>query len=536
LRIARDFSIAFHDTRVAQYRKHGQGMSLDTPRMLSAVLKVLRRQRPYVQKNKHHTVAWQKGMLFYQHFYGQPLVETARGSLREGRLRSALPALSTLLRCYPRGLVSALTGLPLPRPPQYIVEQRISDLLLAQRQADQIEISSLRQKLHEQDWNLDAAQSKVARLEKQVAERDEVQTAARAEIAAKEQAIQALHTEIEQLQQTIAERNQAVQARQSEIDRLQRIVAEQTTVQQQTLNEISQLQQMIARYYEQQQADQTRIAGLQRQLAEQQAARQPDQDEIARLQQLVAGQNSHQQEALNEISRLQQAINERDAALHSARAEITGLRQTLSGQNSVQQSTLHELHRLYRVVAEHETTNADTQAELVYLKQVVADHETRQQEVYQNGLSGVREAVEQALPPTATGIVISRGDENLVNINGRKGWHFPCNEHGWYAGHYPANSAEAIAHMESLREHGGDFLLIPAASFWWLHYYREFQHYLDTTYQRIWSDAACVIYQLNPQLNPLQSGNGTEVSSARQGSSSSSVGGQSSGRDIVVKA
>ncbi|MDQ3820538.1 MAG: glycosyltransferase, partial [Acidobacteriota bacterium] len=92
-----------------------------------------------------------------------------------------------------------------------------------------------------------------------------------------------------------------------------------------------------------------------------------------------------------------------------------------------------------------------------------------------------------------------KGDEELLELNGRKAWHFPQSEEGWYAGHYPANSAEAIAHLETLREKGGNFLLFPKSSFWWLEYYTEFYEYLNTKHERIWSDDCCLIFQLSSQ-------------------------------------
>lgn len=52
-------------------------------------------------------------------------------------------------------------------------------------------------------------------------------------------------------------------------------------------------------------------------------------------------------------------------------------------------------------------------------------------------------------------IVVSRGDSDLLNLGGRQAWHFPQTEDGVYAGYYPADSTEAITHLEVLRAKGG---------------------------------------------------------------------------------
>jgi hypothetical protein len=110
----------------------------------------------------------------------------------------------------------------------------------------------------------------------------------------------------------------------------------------------------------------------------------------------------------------------------------------------------------------------------------------------------VREAVRAATACDATILVISKGDEELVSLSGREGWHFPRDEHGHYAGNYPADSAQAISHLESLRTLGADYLLIPEPSFWWLDYYSEFARHLGQNYRRVpgW-EGTCVLYDLN---------------------------------------
>ena len=81
--------------------------------------------------------------------------------------------------------------------------------------------------------------------------------------------------------------------------------------------------------------------------------------------------------------------------------------------------------------------------------------------------------------------VISKGDAGLLEFEGRAGWHFPQTPSGAYAGHHPADSAAAIAHLEELRTRGAEYLVIPETAAWWLEYYDEFAGYLDQLYVRI---------------------------------------------------
>lgn len=83
------------------------------------------------------------------------------------------------------------------------------------------------------------------------------------------------------------------------------------------------------------------------------------------------------------------------------------------------------------------------------------------------------------VPESAMLLVTSKGDEKLLSSLGRKAHHFPQTEEGWYAGAHPADSKEAIEHLESLRDRGAQFLLFPYTSMWWLDHYKEFADHLE---------------------------------------------------------
>lgn len=130
--------------------------------------------------------------------------------------------------------------------------------------------------------------------------------------------------------------------------------------------------------------------------------------------------------------------------------------------------------------------------------------EVRQRFLRYKKLPGhLRQLASTELPPDAVVAVVSKGDDDLLNLDGRRAWHFPQGEDGAYPGYYPRDSAAAVSHLESLIARGATHLLFPNSAFWWLDFYTDFARYLDTRHERIWDDDRCIIYELvRPQLVP----------------------------------
>jgi len=124
-------------------------------------------------------------------------------------------------------------------------------------------------------------------------------------------------------------------------------------------------------------------------------------------------------------------------------------------------------------------------------------HGRRQPREYTETIERIRETVRSSIPLGATILVISKGDEELLKLDGRVGSHFPQAGGGVYAGHHPADSDEAIAELERHRLVGAEFLLIPRTSLWWLDHYSEFRDYLGRNCREVpGRDDACVIFDL----------------------------------------
>jgi hypothetical protein len=119
----------------------------------------------------------------------------------------------------------------------------------------------------------------------------------------------------------------------------------------------------------------------------------------------------------------------------------------------------------------------------------------------------IREVARVVLPPAAAVAVVGKGDDELLKLlrlDGYRAEHFPQAEGGGYAGHNPADSAEAIAHLEAMREQGTAFLLFPGTALWWLEHYVELEHHLKSRY-RVLVDLpeTCMLIGLGkPDLEP----------------------------------
>jgi hypothetical protein len=116
----------------------------------------------------------------------------------------------------------------------------------------------------------------------------------------------------------------------------------------------------------------------------------------------------------------------------------------------------------------------------------------------------VRHLVSEVVPEGSTVAVVTHGDDDLLQLDGRTGRHLPQAEGGVYAGYHPADSVTAIAQLEVLREEGATYLVIPATQLWWLDYYGEFAQHLNRRYRLASRRAeAGVVYDLS-RRSPLR--------------------------------
>ncbi|MGH7589225.1 MAG: glycosyltransferase family 2 protein [Gemmatimonadota bacterium] len=147
----------------------------------------------------------------------------------------------------------------------------------------------------------------------------------------------------------------------------------------------------------------------------------------------------------------------------------------------------HRAARIEREILELQETMASA----------LADFDPSPTLEYRALIERVRETALDTIPRGATALVISRGDDRLLAMDGIRCWHFPGDGSGRYTGYHPANGEEAVRHLEEMRSRGARFLVIPRPALWWLDHYGELRSHLESRYAPAEGGAeACLVYSL----------------------------------------
>jgi hypothetical protein len=108
----------------------------------------------------------------------------------------------------------------------------------------------------------------------------------------------------------------------------------------------------------------------------------------------------------------------------------------------------------------------------------------------------VRELVWEHVPAGSNVAVVSKGDPALILFDQRHGVHYPQTATGQYLGHHPETGVAAVAHLESLRLRGAQYLVIPSIYSWFLDYYSDLRNHLNRQGEVVHRDDVCTIYSL----------------------------------------
>jgi GT2 family glycosyltransferase len=122
---------------------------------------------------------------------------------------------------------------------------------------------------------------------------------------------------------------------------------------------------------------------------------------------------------------------------------------------------------------------------------------------YRRRVARIRRTIVTLTAPGAVVAVVSRGDDELVDIDDRTGWHFPEDDDGRWAGHHPADSDAAVEAMASAIRRGATHLVIPTCSLWWLDHYQGFAAYLSSIHVRQHTDDDCIVFALVGKLQEV---------------------------------
>lgn len=126
---------------------------------------------------------------------------------------------------------------------------------------------------------------------------------------------------------------------------------------------------------------------------------------------------------------------------------------------------------------------------------------------YRELLGRVRALMRNRVPRGAIVAVVSKGDDELIRLPARVGWHYPQDEAGGYAGYYPAGGLAAVAHLEVLRARGASYFFLPATSLWWLDTYPDLRAHLDGRYRKVaGSDETGVLYDVSRPAHDCATG------------------------------
>ncbi len=188
-------------------------------------------------------------------------------------------------------------------------------------------------------------------------------------------------------------------------------------------------------------------------------------------------------------------VIEREARLRELQRQLQADQQDRDNQGRELQALQQERDALregFRILAERiESLEGTLEAVLR------GDNGAVKQIEYRRLVTRVRDVVRENLPIGATVLVVSKGDEQLTQLEGRQGWHFPQDVNGAYSGFTPADSGSAVVQLEAMRAKGAEYLVFPSTSLWWLEHYSGLREYLDRQYRLLLRrDDTCTIYAL----------------------------------------
>jgi radical SAM protein with 4Fe4S-binding SPASM domain len=125
-----------------------------------------------------------------------------------------------------------------------------------------------------------------------------------------------------------------------------------------------------------------------------------------------------------------------------------------------------------------------------------ADTQRMSKEDYDQMIVCMRDLVERFVPEGSSVLVVSKGDDRLLQLGERDARHFPSGEDGDYAGFHPRDDDWAMRHLEHLQGMGAGFLVLPAPAFWWLDHYAGFTGHLRSAHAVVAEHESCVIFDI----------------------------------------
>jgi hypothetical protein len=120
---------------------------------------------------------------------------------------------------------------------------------------------------------------------------------------------------------------------------------------------------------------------------------------------------------------------------------------------------------------------------------------------YPELVARVTHTVSGLVEPGASVLVVSRGDQDLLELGPAHGAHFPQGPDGGFAGYYPRDGESAVAHLRQLCDAGARYLVFPATCTWWLDHYAALASHLLTSGRVLHHDPDCLVFDLRTERN-----------------------------------
>lgn len=149
----------------------------------------------------------------------------------------------------------------------------------------------------------------------------------------------------------------------------------------------------------------------------------------------------------------------------------------LAGEGVVVEELEAEVSRLMDLLVERDVELGRS------LDQLAATAPTGDDDIaYRCMLQRLRRLVYEQLPPGRRAVVVSSGDEGLLQYAVCRAEHMPQDRSGRYSDRVPDSDRSAIAQLEAARARGADVLIVPSSGEWWLNRFVAYARYLERRY------------------------------------------------------
>lgn len=131
-------------------------------------------------------------------------------------------------------------------------------------------------------------------------------------------------------------------------------------------------------------------------------------------------------------------------------------------------------------------------------------HHGRPDPAYDSTVDRIRAAIERVVPAGSVVLVVSKGDDSLLDVPGRTLWHFPRAHDGGYSGWYPGSSVELLELLDQQLMLGASHIVFPDHASWWLEFYEGLAERVVRDFSEVGGDG-CRIFAVR-QAARLETG------------------------------